>query len=61
MQKVRSILNKILDVLAGSSMAVMVILTTYQVITRYIFKSPSTWSDGVPCSVPLSFPASAAT
>ena len=45
MQKVRSILNKILDVLAGSSMAVMVILTTYQVITRYIFKSPSTWSE----------------
>ena len=45
MQKVRSILNKILDVLAGSSMAVMVILTTYQVITRYIFNSPSTWSE----------------
>ena len=26
-------------------MAVMVILTTYQVITRYIFKAPSTWSE----------------
>ena len=45
MQKVRNVLNKILDVLAGGSMAVMVILTTYQVITRYVFKAPSTWSE----------------
>lgn len=45
MEKLRSALDKILSVLAGSSMAVMVILTTYQVITRYIFKAPSTWSE----------------
>ena len=45
MQKVRNVLNKILDVLAGGSMAVMVILTTYQVIVRYIFSAPSTWSE----------------
>ncbi len=45
MQKIRNVLNKILDVLAGGSMAVMVILTTYQVITRYVFKAPSTWSE----------------
>ena len=45
MQKVRNILKTILDVLAGGSMAVMVILTTYQVIARYIFNSPSTWSE----------------
>ncbi len=45
MEKLRSILNKVLNLLAGLSMAVMVILTTYQVIARYIFNSPSTWSE----------------
>ena len=45
MQKIRNILKTILDVLAGGSMTVMVILTTYQVIARYIFNSPSTWSE----------------
>ena len=45
MKKIRSVLNKALNLLAGLSMAVMVILTTYQVIARYIFNSPSTWSE----------------
>ena len=45
MEKIRSVLNKALNLLAGLSMAVMVILTTYQVIARYIFNSPSTWSE----------------
>lgn len=45
MEKLRKALDKFLSVLAGGSMAVMVILTTYQVITRYIFKAPSTWSE----------------
>ena len=45
MEKFRNILNKTLNLLAGLSMAVMVILTTYQVIARYIFNSPSTWSE----------------
>ena len=45
MEKLRKALDKLLSVLAGGSMAVMVILTTYQVITRYIFKAPSTWSE----------------
>ena len=45
MEKLRNFLNKVLNVLAGLSMAVMVILTTYQVIARYIFNSPSTWSE----------------
>ena len=34
-----------LNLLAGLSMTVMVVLTTYQVIVRYIFNSPSTWSE----------------
>ena len=37
MEKFRTALNKALELLAGLSMAVMVILTTYQVIARYIF------------------------
>ena len=45
MEKLRKALDKLLSVLAGGSMAVMVILTTYQVITRYILKAPSTWSE----------------
>ena len=45
MEKLRKALNGVLNVLAGGSMAVMVILTTYQVVARYIFNSPSTWSE----------------
>ncbi len=45
MEKLRNTLNKVLNLLAGLSMTVMVVLTTYQVIARYIFNSPSTWSE----------------
>ena len=45
MEKLRTTLNKVLNLLAGLSMTVMVVLTTYQVIVRYIFNSPSTWSE----------------
>lgn len=45
MKAMRNFLNKILDFLAGGSLAVMVILTTYQVVTRYVFNAPSTWSE----------------
>ena len=65
MEKLRNALNKVLNLLAGLSMTVMVVLTTYQVIARYVFNSPSTWSAtcsaGAPCWAPPSFPASAAT
>ena len=45
MEKLRNGLNKVLNLLAGLSMTVMVVLTAYQVIVRYIFNSPSTWSE----------------
>lgn len=45
MEKLRLSLNKLLNLLAGLSLSVMVILTTYQVITRYVFNAPSTWSE----------------
>ena len=45
MKKVRTILDLLLNILAGSSFAVMVILTCWQVFTRYVLKSPSSWSE----------------
>ena len=45
MEKLRNTLNKVLNLLAGLSMTVMVVLTAYQVVVRYIFNSPSTWSE----------------
>lgn len=45
MRALRKILNTILNFLAGASMTAMVVLTTYQVIVRYVFSSPSTWSE----------------
>lgn len=45
MNALRKILNKALNGLAGMSLIVMTILTTYQVITRYVLNNPSTWSE----------------
>jgi len=45
MKALRNLLNTILNVLAGLSLTAMVVLTTYQVITRYVFNAPSTWSE----------------
>lgn len=45
MNALRNILNKCLNALAGLSLIVMTVLTTYQVITRYVFNNPSTWSE----------------
>ena len=45
MNKLRSYTNRLLDVLAGASLLAMVLLTTWQVVARYILKDPSTWSE----------------
>lgn len=45
MKALRKVLDTCLNALAGLSLTVMVVLTTYQVITRYIFNNPSTWSE----------------
>ena len=45
MKALRNLLNTILNLVAGLSLTAMVILTTYQVITRYVFNAPSTWSE----------------
>lgn len=45
MAQLRKILNSILNVLAGGSFLVMVVLTCWQVFTRYVLKNPSSWSE----------------
>ena len=45
MKALRKVLDTILNTLAGGTLAIMTILTTYQVITRYVFDAPSTWSE----------------
>ena len=45
MKALRNLLNTVLNLLAGLSLTVMVVLTTYQVVTRYVFNAPSTWSE----------------
>lgn len=45
MKQLRMYLTKLLNGLAGISFLVMVVLTCWQVITRYLLKNPSTWSE----------------
>ncbi len=45
MKTLRTVLTRILNVLAGGSFLVMVLLTCWQVFTRYVLKNPSSWSE----------------
>ncbi|MCD7854038.1 MAG: TRAP transporter small permease [Clostridiales bacterium] len=45
MDKIRTGLNKFLNLLAGISFGAMVLLTCWQVFTRYILQNPSSWSE----------------
>lgn len=45
MKQLRNILTTILNVLAGVSFLAMVILTCWQVLTRYVLQNPSSWSE----------------
>lgn len=45
MEMIRDLLNKLLNVLAGVSFLAMVVLTCWQVLTRYILQNPSPWSE----------------
>ena len=45
MNKLRGILTQLLNVLAGGSFLVMVVLTCWQVLTRYVLNNPSSWSE----------------
>lgn len=45
MNTLRTTLTRLLNLLAGASFLVMVALTCWQVFTRYILGSPSSWSE----------------
>lgn len=45
MSKLRNGLNHVLNAFAGVSFLAMVVLTFWQVVARYILKSPSVWSE----------------
>lgn len=45
MGQLRKVLTKLLEVLAGVSFLAMVVLTCWQVFTRYILQNPSSWSE----------------
>jgi len=45
MNKFRTILTFLLNILAGGSFLIMVLLTCWQVFTRYILNHPSSWSE----------------
>lgn len=45
MKNLRSLLTRLLNVLAGISLLAMVVLTCWQVFTRYVLKNPSSWSE----------------
>ena len=45
MKTLRNVLTRLLNILAGGSFLVMVVLTCWQVFTRYILSNPSSWSE----------------
>ena len=45
MKKLRVILTGVLNVMAGTSFLAMVLLTCWQVFTRYVLGNPSSWSE----------------
>ena len=45
MNTLRTVLTRLLNVLAGASFLVMVALTCWQVLTRYVLSNPSSWSE----------------
>ena len=45
MKTLRTVLNRLLNVLAGVSFIAMVVLTCWQVFTRYVLQNPSSWSE----------------
>lgn len=45
MKQLRNAMDRLLSGLAGISFLVMVIVTCWQVVTRYVLKAPSAWSE----------------
>jgi len=45
LKKIKYILDKSLELLVTVAMAVLVVDVVWQVFTRYVMKSPSTWTE----------------
>lgn len=45
MKQIRNVLDKIMRVFCATAFSVMVLLTVWQVFTRYLLNNPSTWSE----------------
>ena len=45
MKQLRNALTHLLNGLAGVSFLAMVVLTCWQVVTRYLLQNPSSWSE----------------
>lgn len=45
MNTLRTVLTRLLNILAGASFLAMVVLTCWQVLTRYVLGNPSSWSE----------------
>ncbi len=45
MKQLRNVIDKVMRVLNAAAMAVLTLLVIWQVFTRYILNSPSTWSE----------------
>lgn len=45
MKEIRRAINRVMYILAGSSFLAMVVLTCWQVLTRYVLKNPSSWTE----------------
>ena len=43
--KIKNVVDKTVEILCVLMLAVMTVLVTYQVITRYVFNNPSTFSE----------------
>lgn len=47
MKALRKVLDKLLEVVCCLLLVLMTFTATWQVVSRYVFKSPSTWSESV--------------
>ena len=47
MNRIRDFINKIVEILSCGVLGIMTVLVTWQVITRFIFKSPSTITEAL--------------
>lgn len=47
MKTLRGIINTVAETISKAVMAIMVILVTWQVVSRYVFHSPVPWTEGL--------------